>query len=149
MSLREKIERVAIIGAEPAYTPYGYLIAEDALIYSLTQKWVHGVILALLYPNVAAEAGYSQPDVDDLQVFHYQKFELDNHEKFPVIRISLGMMYPFNISKGDAPASVAQRQALVKILKCQDMSMQSMIQTDLHEMSARQYLKQLENEHGH
>ena len=135
-------ERVAIVGPEPAYSPYGYVITEDGTIYSLTRQYTHGVILAMLYPEEAAEAGYDPVD-EDYNVFEYQAFELDNHERFPVVRIALGMMYSFNVSKGDMPATEAQINAVTKILKCQDKSLNDTCQTDTAEMTVRKMLELL------
>jgi len=146
MTLLEKLERLCIIGAQPVYTPFGYVITDDGLIYSLTVQHTHGVIMALLYPDQALAQGYAEPDMDDYNVFHYQRFELDNHKDFPVVRIAMGMMYNFNISKGSGPATQLQIGAVSKILRTQDITLNDTVQTDCRETSARDMLKWLETD---
>lgn len=136
------IERVTRVGPEPFYSPFGYVVAEDATIYSLTQQWTHGVILALLYPDIAEEQRIGIPG-DDFDVFAYQRFELDNHERFPVIRVAFGMVSDFAISKGKGPATEKQCQAMAKILRMQDKGLNDKVQTDLREVTVRSALKWL------
>lgn len=136
------IEDVAIKGDEPVYTSNGYVILEDGSVYSLTEKWAHGVILAMLYPEAAKKCGYEPPD-KDFNVFHYQRFELDNHNMFPVIRVAFSLVVDFYISKGENPATKKQIEAMVKIFKVTGTKMTASIQTDAGEMSARKFLKAL------
>lgn len=141
------LERVAHHADEPIYSPYGYVIVEDGSVYSLTQKWTHGVILACLYPEEAEADGYPPPD-EDFNVFTYQRFELDNHTRFPIVRIALGSLYSFNVSKGDMPATPAQVQSVAKCVRMCDLSLSDTVQTEGSDMSARSMLKELEKGEG-
>lgn len=136
------LESVSIKGTEPEYTPHGYVILEDGTIYSLTKRWTHGVVLALLYPDVAKKCGYKPPD-EDFNVFHYQRFELDNHSTFPVVRVAFSLVVDFYISKGDNAATKEQIEAMIKIFKVTATKMTASIQTDAGEMSARKFLDAL------
>lgn len=134
------LAEVAISDHEPLYSPYGYVIEENGLIHTLTKRYTHGVILALLYPKEAKEAGYDEVD-EDYNVFTYQRFELDNHKRFPIVRVAMGMMFAFNVSKGIAAATAEQLSALTKILKMQYLNLNSKVETDLCEMPARKMLE--------
>ncbi len=133
---------VATQSKDPAYSPFGYVVLEDGTIYSLMKQWTHGVLLAMLFPDVAKKMGYEPPD-EDFNVFHYQRFELDNHDKFPVIRVAFSLITDFYISKGKVPATKEQVESIVKIFKVTGTKMNASIQTDAGEMSVRAFLKEL------
>ena len=135
-------EDVSIKGSIPKYSPHGYIIMEDGEVYTLTQKWAHGVLLAILFPDLAKECGYKPPD-REFNVFHYQRFELDNHDKFPVIRVAFSLVVDFYISKGEGAATKEQIASMVKIFKVTATSMTATIITDAGEMSARKFLDAL------
>lgn len=136
------LEEVSIIGDEPVYSPFGYIIGEDGKIYSLTQQWCHGVILAILFPDLAKEKGFDIPD-ENYSVFEYQSFELDNQKQLPAIRVSKGMMTSFTISAGDRLLTQKQITALSKILKVEDISLSDPIETHKGRMSARKFIKEV------
>jgi hypothetical protein len=101
------------------YSPWGYVIDKDASVYALTEKWTHGIVVALLYPQVAEKAGYEHPQREegDLDVFRYQSFEHDCAHDLPVIRIALSMATGSTIvSTGALAPSEEQIQALVATL---------------------------------
>lgn len=136
------INRIAAIGEEPLYTPYGYVISENGTIYSLLHQFTHGVILAMLYPDIAEEQGYEAPE-EGYDVFHYQQFELDNHDKFPIVRVSISLRGFLNISKGDDCISQEQRESLVKIFSEQGVKLSQKVETDCGEMTAYKALDHL------
>lgn len=136
------LEEISIIGDEPTYSPYGYVIGEDGKIYSLTQQWCHGVILAILFPDLAKEKGFDIPD-EDYNVFEYQSFELDNQEILPAVRVSKGMMTSFTVSSGNTLWSQKQVTAFTKILKTDDISLSEQIETHKGRMSARKFIKEV------
>jgi len=116
------INDVAIVCAAgtPPYTPYGYLIGEDGKIYGLTNRWFHGVVLAVLYPQLALEKGYAPPagPHDEVDVFKYQRFELDHSDEVPMIRVAIGSLTEsISVSKGDAPATDEQIDALQRVFR--------------------------------
>ena len=126
------------------FTPFGYVITEDGTIYSLTQKWCHGVVLSLLFPDLEKDNGYELPD-EDFDVFEYQRFELDHSRETTAIRISFSLTNgALNISKGeDAKANPEQIEAITKILKVQGLSLSDKIENDYRQTTARTLLKQL------
>ncbi len=142
--MNEQFEGIAIVGYTPAYTPYGYVIGADAIIYSLLQLYGHGAVTALLYPDIALAQGYAPPD-RDYDGFYYQGFELDNHRAFPIIRVAIGMMYSFNVSKGEGLPTAKQLHALTLIMKEQDVSLSDTVQQDGLDTSARKLLKNWED----
>lgn len=104
----------------PPYTPYGYLVGEDGKTYALTDRWFHGVILAVLYPELAAEKNFPPPAEprDEVDVFAYQRFELDNSKDLPVIRVAVSSVTnSVLVSKGSFPASDEQIEALQRIFR--------------------------------
>lgn len=101
------------------YSPHGYIIDHDAKIYALTERHFHGVVLALLYPDVAQAAGYAPPRRIDgsVDVFNYQRFELDEARALQVVRIATSALTGTTyVSTGDVPPSEAQIQAVVQCL---------------------------------
>ncbi len=135
-------DRVSIKDTDPKYSPFGHVIMEDGTTYSLTKQWAHGVLLAILFPEIAKEKGYEPPD-EEYNVYKYQKFELDNHDTLPVVRVAFSLTTDFYISKGKAPATKAQVESMVKIFKVLGARMDASIQTDAGEMTARAFLKEL------
>ena len=96
---------------------YGYVIQPDGTIWSLTCKWTHGVILALLYPLEAIKYGYGVPD-RDANVFHFQKFETRASCHLNCVRVGVNcLMTDWYVSKGNAPITEAQRRSLLEIFK--------------------------------
>lgn len=138
------VDRVSIKGSDPKFSPHGYVVMEDGTIYTLTQRWAHGVLLAMLFPDVAKKCDYDPPD-EDFNVFHYQRFELDNHDDFPVIRVAFSMTVDFYISKGTGPATKEQIAAMVKIFKVIGSKMTARIMSDAGEMSAKDFMDALRN----
>jgi hypothetical protein len=47
------------------YSHNGYIIDGDARVHALTERWFHGVCLAVLYPEVAQQAGYPPPTIEE------------------------------------------------------------------------------------
>lgn len=121
------IDRVALLTKppkKPIASEWGYVITEDGTTYALLYRFYHGVVLALLYPDVFRDyrfkpgdepQGYHfnedgtvkmEPpphedcaiygklerlvmpaDREDINVIHFQRFELDVHEQFPIVRV--------------------------------------------------------------
>lgn len=112
------LEDVAMTSDTPkvAYSPYGYIIGADGRAHALTDRWFHGVVLAVLYPDVAKEAGYPPParEDGDVDVFLYQRFELDHGYKLPVLRVSHSIQTGTTmVSAGDPACTEPQLAALV------------------------------------
>lgn len=116
------ISDVALVceSGAPAYTPYGYIVGEDGKIYALTSQSYHGVVLAILYPDLAAEKGYDAPagSHDYIDVFKYQRFEIDHSKGLPVIRVAISRVSEsINVSKGPIPATDEQIDAMQRIFR--------------------------------
>ncbi len=142
---KETLSEYAHNFTPPQWSPWGYIIDPRGEIYSLLCQSCHGVILAIIHPMLAKEAGFEPPD-RAANVFNYQRFELDTQEKIPSMRISKGMLHDFSISYSeDIPITAEQRAALPKIIKIEDMSLDSKIETILHQTTMRRFLKELEN----
>jgi hypothetical protein len=116
------LEDVALVGSSktPSCTPYGYIIDADGRTLALRQRFYHGVLLAILYPELAAKAGYSAPAEDPanpVNVFHYQRFELDHSREMPVIRLAMSQLTgEVVVSTGRRPTET-QLTALLACLK--------------------------------
>lgn len=137
------LERFCISKDTPLFTPYGYVITEDGMIHSLTKQSCHGVVLALLFPELAEANGYDAPDKDAC-VFHYQRFELDHSRETTVIRISFSLMGgEMNVSKGKPNATPEQVDAIIKIAKECGLGMNDKVQSDLRETTLRSLINDL------
>lgn len=140
------IEDLAIItppgtGQPPALGPYGCVITADGTTYTLTEQHTHGMLLALIFPDQAAAAGYAPPDTDS-SVHHYQYFELDNKRTLPAVRIATGgLLNNVNVSKSDAPATDAQIQAASAYLMRYGVKLNDKIHLDCGEVTLRKALK--------
>lgn len=139
------MDRYCISGTDPAGSPYGYIITEDGTIHSLIKQWCHGMICAMLFPELAAAQGYRQPDKLS-SVYHYQRFELDNQGELPLVRIAYGMMTPINVSKGRKAATPIQMDATRRCLLEGGATLQSTIACNLRDMTMRELLKRLSKE---
>lgn len=108
-------------GEKPRHSPYGYLVLADGTVLSMCERWWHGVLLTLLFPDFAREKGYEPPTgSDDLDekggAHHYQRFELDYARELPVIRVALGVLGPTNVDVGPN-ITPPQREALGRVLR--------------------------------
>lgn len=137
-----KIEQVAVITRPPEVPPYslhGYCVAADGTTYTLLRQWWHGALLALLYPDEAKQAGYKMPeDPRDVNVYEFQRFELDNHSHFPVIRICPGrMLSGVSLDRGCDPSTPEQVEAVRLVLKSVGLTANDQIVTDHRDIKVR------------
>lgn len=133
-------------GTDVQESGYGYVIAADGTVYALTRQWAHGILCAILFPDVAKEAGYVLPAKGAADAFEYQRFEIDNQAKLPVIRISMGFMSPFNISKNYKPAPHAQLNGLRAVLKAHGKSLSDEVNTNYGDVTVRKLLRDMERD---
>lgn len=136
------LDRLVTTSTEPEYSPYGYVIMEDGTIHALTCQWVHGMVCALLFPDLAKESGYRQPDKQS-SVYHYQRFELDYHRELPVIRIAFGMMTPVAVSKSKKAATPAQIDAARRCLLVSGRKLNDTVSAEFRDMTVSALLKEL------
>lgn len=133
---------------ELVYSSHGYVIMEDGTIYTLTKQWYHGVALAILFPDKAKAAGYLPPE-EEPDVFHYQRFELDSHNDFPVIRICPSrMITPPSINKGKKPATKEQLEAIRAVFKVLGLKARDIVNTDYSDTTVAQCYQLMNMEHG-
>lgn len=112
------LEQFAIVtppGQKIPYSPFGYLVATDATVYTLRGRGLHGVIMAILYPEIAAKSGYRQPDTSP-EAMHYTGFQIDFGHEIPLIRVSFGYLTAVGVDKGHAPAVPLQIDAARRAL---------------------------------
>lgn len=132
------IEEAAIDG----YSPWGYVIPPDGKVHGLMCQYTHGVIAAVLYPDLALSNGFSPPisPIHENDVFQYQAFELENgREHLPLIRVSGHC----NISRCNAPCTPEQIEGLRKAMLEGGMKLTSKVQTDFSEMSLKKALLEM------
>jgi hypothetical protein len=128
-------------GAKPAIGPFGCIILEDGTVHTLTMQHTHGMLLTLLFPEKAKEAGYAPPD-EDSSVLEYQMFELDHKRTLPVVRIATGgLLGNYNISKSDEAATTAQIQAVSAYSLGQGIKLNDEVHLDCGEVTLRKALK--------
>ncbi len=140
------LEECATIGKEPdpnVYRGYGYVIASDGTIYTLRKQYYHGVVLALLYPEEREKQGFPVPVKRCIDVYNYQRFELDNHRSFPVIRVAFGLL-GITVSKGKAGCSPEQVDALRKVFKRCKIALTDTITCEYSDVTARKCLQIVE-----
>lgn len=139
------IEDVAIKNecGKPIITGNDYIITDDGTIYTLTRQYAHGLVCAILFPDIAKTAGF-QPPAHGASSWHdYQRFELDYHESLPVIRVSHGSTVS-TWGKGATPAQVdAYRRAML----ANGLTLQDEVETDYRTMTLRAALKELGKSH--
>lgn len=143
-----RIDRVAVVtppGEKPPYSLNGYCVTPDGTTYTLLRKWWHGAMLALLYPEKAKEAGYVIPDApDDVDVYEFQRFELDNHDLLPVIRICPGRVIgPLSLDRGCDPSTPEQVAAVRLIFKELGKTGNNVVSTDHKDMTVREMFEKL------
>jgi hypothetical protein len=104
------IDRVAVPTGpdeEPIYSSYGHIIAADGTCYALNGQWYHGIVLALLKPELLAAYTLEDPkpvhdaagvyvgttdkltipeDRDGIDVFAFQAFEIAHNGKHDLVR---------------------------------------------------------------
>lgn len=98
----ETITSVTKPSEMPGYSPYGYVIQPDGTTYMLLFQYFHGVVLALLYPELLVkfnedparkeENQWFEPvvipdDPHEVRVLRTQEFELEMKEHMPAIRV--------------------------------------------------------------
>lgn len=100
------------------FSPFGYVIDVNGDVYALTEKWTHGIIAALLYPDVAKQHGFwpVQGDFDDLPVFRYQEFLGEHSEQLPLIRVATSQLGFGTTVSGTSRVTRNQVDALVATL---------------------------------
>jgi hypothetical protein len=70
----EDVAQICPPGHRIEVSPYGALVAEDGTLYVVLRAMYHGVVSALLYPELAAQFGYECPH-RNCSVFKYQRFQ--------------------------------------------------------------------------
>jgi len=142
-------EICAIVKGEvPGFSPYGYIVTEDGDIHQLHYQWFHGVVCAILFPKLAREQGFGVPKhpIDEVDVFKFQRFELDNHHKLPVVRVCPSRMSGCSINKSDAPATEPQIKAMRRIFKALNFGYADTVHTDFRECTVMECYEMLKRD---
>ena len=116
----ERIVVTAEPGTDPTPSAYGFVIDKDGRMHSLIYRWTHGVVVALLYPEVAEKNGVPAPagPIDELDVFAYQRFEHDVSHDLPIIRVATSQLTNFvGVSKGSFALTNTQIDSVRRALK--------------------------------
>jgi len=132
-------------GEPVASSPFGWVIAEDGTAYALNRQYYHGVVCALLYPELAKAHEVGLPERDDHSVLAYQRFEHDLSDQMKVIRISISSMvgttYFSKASKHHA--SDAQIQSVLACCKDLGYSGRQKIETEYGSQTVAQIIERL------
>jgi hypothetical protein len=145
----ERMTAVVEPGTDPTPSQYGYVIDKDGRIYSMVYRFTHGVILALLHPDVAEKQGVEAPvgPIDELDVRAYQNFEHDVSRDLPNIRIAhsflSGGVY---ISKGKFPATNVQIDSVRRALLASGYSLRDTLTGEEGDQTIGQFLNVLREE---
>lgn len=123
----------------------GFVIVEDGTCYSLKEARAHGVLLALLFPDLAKKFGYAPPIKDcHEQLSKFQRMEIDHQEQLPALRVTFGfVMYSCNISRGLNAATPKQLDSLRAVLKSHSYGMNDEIHLEMGERTVRTVLTEL------
>lgn len=133
-------------GGKITYAPFGAIISEDGTAYILTQQFSHGIICALLFPELTKECGYAAPD-RDASVFEYQRFELGNQNLMPVVRVALGITGLNSISASVKPITDAQLMTLQALAKALGWNGRTPINTNYGGLSLQKTYNELKKDH--
>lgn len=157
----EQVTEITKPPIKPMYSPHGYVIAADGTTYTLLHRWYHGVVLALLFPDMLKEfrvdmqdddnldpiPGTGRPlvmpeDREEINVFDFQKFEFAYHGKMPVIRICPDRRTGNPSVDLPEKCTPEQREALrlVMIESC-GYSLTTKVSTDHRDMTLRDCMK--------
>jgi hypothetical protein len=146
------IERIAVIGepgADPTPSPYGFVIDKDGRIYSQLKRYTHGVIIALLYPELAAKHKTPAPAgaVDELNLRFYQDFEHEVSHDVPIVRIALSYFDDFiAVSKGKEALTSVQIDSVRRALKSCNRGLRDTLTGEEGDMTVGQFLDDLRQE---
>lgn len=125
----QELAMIAPIGTKPIYSPSGHVIDKEGAVYSLIKAHTHGAICALLCTNVSAGKVPLRP-LDEIPVFAWQRFELDNQAELDVVRISISAFTgEFNVSGSKYRVTERQIQSLISCANLHGIGLQGEIQT--------------------
>lgn len=149
----------------PPYSPSGYVIDSDGIVYGLVHRWTHGAILSVLYPErfkewhqLKPESDYNKGYDEDVpvitkhtpteditcRVFGFQRFEawLTLNGYHSTVRISLStMLAEYSVSKHDGKCTDAQMEAFRKTLLYCGCKPKDTVQMDASEVTFSTCLK--------
>lgn len=134
---------------DPIYSHFGYIIDADARIHALTERFFHGVITAILYPEKAKEQNVAAPahPLDEINVMEYQAFEHEVACDLPLLRVSISQLTgSYFVSKGSFAATPAQIDALARVFKALGLKGSDTLTGEEDDPTVAQYLEQLRQE---
>lgn len=144
------LERVTIKtepGGVPPYSMFGYVIDKEGTIYTLQYRYYHGIVCALLYPDLARthEAGVPIEPRTENSVLAFQRFEHDNQNNMQVIRIAFNVLVDSTyFSKGKVKANSKQIASVLSTCKVLGYKGREKIQTEYGEQTVAQIIECLQ-----
>ena len=119
-------------------------------------RWWHGAVIALLYPELLKEftlPGWNEegdreeqplimPDeVEDLNVFDFQKFEHHVHQQLPLIRVCpTRMMGPPSVDLPEVTCTPQQVEALRLCILAMGLKQNDLVNTEYQDMTVKKCL---------
>ena len=135
----------------PALSTHGYIVQPSGVVYALTQRYIHGLVLALLYPDRFDDYCRSQSDrvvslpatIDDFSaIFALQHFEMTVTQQVSVIRICPSRLVgPTSIDLPSQPATVAQLHSVRSVFSALNLGPRAIVNTDLSDMTVSKCLQ--------
>lgn len=127
-------------------TQNGSLIDVNGNVYSLLTYGTHGVLNALLHPEIAKQYNLALPtgDLSLLSKYPYQEFDITMGYKIPNIRISCGLGLTISHGRGVNWPNDVQIEALRQFLVKNKLLNHEVVLT-YNVCSARKLLKILKN----
>ncbi|KWT98189.1 MULTISPECIES: hypothetical protein [unclassified Variovorax] len=136
-------------GIEPKYSPYGYVVEADGTTHALCYRWMHGVITALLYPELALKhkAPPLEGSPEDLDVFAFQAFEHEVACRLPLVRIAYSLTTGSTaLSKGAVPPTDVQIEGVRRALNQLGLSGQDTLTGEEDDPTVNEQLERMRNE---
>jgi hypothetical protein len=133
-------------GNDPTPSPYGYVIDADGRIHSMMNRYTHGVIIAVLYPDVAAKHGIPAPTgrPKDLDLRAYQNFEHEVSNELPILRIAGSMLGDFiMVSDSRHAATNVQIDSVRRALKASDRDLRDTLTGEEGDQTVGEFLDYL------
>lgn len=146
---RGQLEHFALVtpaGANAPCSPHGCVISRDGTVYTLLGRGLHGVVMAMLHPEIANKHGYRQPEMNPVTM-HYTGFQMEAGGEVPLVRITFGFMTAVGVSKSHAPATLEQIEATRKVLLGAGLKPGTKISCSIRDLSVSQALDWLREDH--
>lgn len=141
----EDVSLISAPGAPVQSSPFGWVIGKDGTTYALCNRWYHGVICAILYPELSAAHEVGIPYRNEVNVLKYQHFEHDHSQDMEVIRISVSSMTGATYFSKASTHKATDDQIQAVISCCADLGYtgRKRITTDMGDLTVAQLVDEL------